>query len=102
MIDIENELRIAIKTGKVLLGSKETMKAAAHGRGKLIILAQNCPDDIKRLIMYYAKLSNIPTYVSSLSSWELGVACGKSFMVAALAVLDEGDSSILKVVEGGG
>ncbi|MEM4699336.1 MAG: 50S ribosomal protein L30e [Candidatus Nezhaarchaeales archaeon] len=101
MINIESELRIAIKTGKVLVGSKETMKAVAHGRGKLVILAQNCPDDVRRLITYYARLSNIPTYTSSLSSWELGAACGKSFMVAALTVLDEGDSGILKIVEGG-
>lgn len=100
-MSVESELRIAIKTGKVVLGSKETMKVAARGQGKLIILANNCPDDVKKLITYYAKLSGIPTYVTSLSSWELGAACGKSFMVAALTVLDEGDSNILKVVEGG-
>ncbi|MCX8204257.1 MAG: 50S ribosomal protein L30e [Candidatus Nezhaarchaeota archaeon] len=102
MTSIENELRIAIKTGKILLGSKETMRAVARGQGKLVILSRNCPDDIRKLVAYYAKLSGIPMRISSLSSWELGAACGKSFMVAALTVLDEGDSDILKIAEEGG
>jgi large subunit ribosomal protein L30e len=90
-----------MKTGKVALGSKATLKAAAHGRGKLIILARNCPERLKKLIMHYAKLSNIPTHASPLSSRELGVACGKDFMVSALTVMDEGDSDIMRVAEGG-
>ncbi len=101
MINLENELRVAMRTGKVVLGSKVTMKAAAHGNGKLIILARNCPEHLKDLIVHYAKLSNIPTYVSPLSSRELGATCGKRFMVAALTVLDEGDSDIMKLVEEG-
>ncbi|PCN49832.1 50S ribosomal protein L30e [Candidatus Geothermarchaeota archaeon ex4572_27] len=100
MISLENELRVAMKTGKVVLGSRQTARLAAHGRGKLIIIARNCPEDIKALIMHYAKLSNIPTYICPLSSKELGEACGRRFMVAALTVLDEGESDIMKLVEG--
>jgi len=102
LISLENELKVAIKTGKVSLGSKATMRFAAHGKGRLIILARNCPEDTKKLILHYAKLSNIPAYVSPLSSQELGAACGKQFMVAALTVLDEGESEIMKLVEEGG
>lgn len=102
MISLENELRVAIKTGRVVFGSKATMKSAAHGKGRLIILARNCPEEIKRFIAHHAKLSNIPTYTSPLSSRELGAACGKQFMVAALTVLDEGESEIMRLVEEGG
>ncbi|RLF12454.1 MAG: 50S ribosomal protein L30e [Thermoprotei archaeon] len=99
MISLENELKVAMKTGKVILGSRETLRTVAHGRGRLIILARNCPPDMKDLIVHHAKLSNIPTYVCPLSSKELGETCGRRFMVAALTVLDEGDSEIMKLVE---
>ncbi len=102
MISLENELKVAMRTGKVVLGSRQAMKLAALGKGKLIILARNCPEDLRALILHHAKLSNIPTYVCPLSSKELGEACGRRFMVAALTVLDEGDSEIMKLVESEG
>ncbi|MCS7387060.1 MAG: 50S ribosomal protein L30e [archaeon GB-1867-005] len=100
-IDLERELKIALKTGKVALGSNSAIKYAKLGKGKLIILASNCPSDIKSDILYYSKLSKIPVYVFPGSSWELGSICRKPFMVAALTILDPGDSEILMLVEEG-
>ena len=98
-IDLERELKIALKTGKVVLGSNQAIKHAKLGKGKLIILASNCPRDVKGDIIYYSKLSKVPVYVFPGSSWELGSICGKPFMVAALTILDPGDSEILSLVE---
>lgn len=98
-IDIERELKIALRTGRVEIGSNVTIKNAKLGRGKLIIIASNCPDEIKGDILYYSRLSKIPVYVYPGSSWDLGAICGKLFMVASLTVIDPGDSEILYLVE---
>jgi len=43
MIDVDNELRLACKTGKVILGSKRTVEEVKWGRARLVIVASNCP-----------------------------------------------------------
>jgi len=98
-IDIERELRIALRTGKVVFGSNTAVKNAKLGKCKLIIIARNCPDDIKSDILYYSRLSKIPVYVYPGSSWDLGAICGKPFMVASLTIMDPGDSEILSLIE---
>ncbi|RLE54625.1 MAG: 50S ribosomal protein L30e [Thermoprotei archaeon] len=95
MIDIGRELRVAMSTGKVILGSRRTIKAILHGKAKLVIIAANCPKEIKEDILRYAKLAKVPVFTYPGSSWELGAACGKPFMVAALAVVDPGESEIM-------
>ena len=102
MIDVARELRVALNTGKVIIGSKRTIKTLIHGKAKMAIIAANCPKDIRRDIEYFAKLSKTPVYVFPGSSWDLGAVCQKPFMVASLAVIDPGESSILDLVEGRG
>ena len=99
MIDIGRELRVAMTTGKVILGSRKTIKAILHGKAKLVIVAANCPKEIREDIDRYAKLANIPVFTYPGSSWELGAACGKPFMVAALAIIDPGESDIMILAE---
>ncbi len=92
---------MAIKTGKVRFGSKETLKAVKLGKAKMVIIAANAPEEVKKDILYYAKLSKIPVYIYQRTSIELGTICGKPFMVAAITIYDEGDSRILEFAEGG-
>ncbi len=91
----ENELRIAIRTGKVVLGSNITIKLTKLGKAKLVVIASNAPPHIKKDIKYYAKLSNIPVYEYEGTNLELGAICGKPFSVASLAIIDPGESNIL-------
>lgn len=94
--EIDKSLGIAVKTGKILFGSNLTIKNAITGRVKLVIVASNCPKSKREKIEYYCKLSNVPLIIYPGSSLDLGSACGKPFMVAALAIRDPGDSDILK------
>ena len=98
MTSFESELRMLLKTGKVALGSRKAIKAALLGKAKLIILAENAPEDIRNDVLRYAKLSNIPVYIYKGTSVELGALCGKPFMVSAITVYDPGDSNILDLV----
>jgi len=100
MAELAKAISMAVRTGKVLLGSKSTIKAAKLGKAKVIVVAENCPAHIRADIEYYARLSGIPVVEFKGSSWDLGHVCGKPFMVAALAVKDPGLSKIMELVEG--
>ena len=43
MIDEDNAIKIALKTGEVIIGSKRSIKSLIANKAKLIIKASNCP-----------------------------------------------------------
>ncbi|MEB3765061.1 MAG: 50S ribosomal protein L30e [Desulfurococcales archaeon] len=98
-VSLERELRNLLKSGKVYLGVKQTLKSMLHGKTKLVIIAENIPPEYRQRIEYYAKLSNTPIITYKGSSVDLGLAIGKPFRVSAMAVIDEGSSRILELVE---
>ncbi|MGC9517255.1 MAG: 50S ribosomal protein L30e [Methanomicrobiales archaeon] len=97
-MDIDRGIRVAVDTGNVTLGSDKSIQELKLGKGKLVIIAENSPEDIKEDVMYYSKLSDISIYTFKGTSVELGSVCGKPFSVATLIVKDPGDSNILEVM----
>lgn len=97
--EVNRALLNAVRTGRVYLGAKSTVKSVMYRRAKLVVLAENAPEKVAEDLKYYCKLSNIPLYVYRGSSIELGRVCGKPFPVSALAIRDPGDSDILEIVE---
>ena len=93
-MDFNVSLRRAIKTGNVLLGQNKTEEIINEGKAQLVVIAENCPDDYRRKV---ENLENTFIYTFSGSSVQLGKACGKPFMVSALAVVDPGESDILSL-----
>lgn len=98
-MSLDKAIAMAVKTGKVAFGAKTAIRSAKLRKAKLIVLAQNCPESIRRDIEYYCRLSKIPVIIYEGSSIDLGLACGKPFMVSALTIRDPGRSNILKVVK---
>ena len=99
--DINKQVNIAVRTGKTVIGTKSVLKHINTSDFRVIILAQNCPEEIKTRIetMLNAKPTNtIPVYNYPNSSWELETAAGKPHMIAAMGIINPGDSSILDVV----
>jgi len=96
-LDINKQIQITFRTGKVALGAKEALESAKFAKAKLLILASNCPEDERSDIMYYAKQSAIPVHIYTGTSLDLGSACGKNFVVAALTIKEPGDSEIMKL-----
>ncbi|NPA47648.1 MAG: 50S ribosomal protein L30e [Thermococci archaeon] len=99
-MDLAFELRKVFETGKAVMGSKKAVHFAKVGGAELIIVAKNAPPEIKEDIEYYAKLSGIPVYEFEGTSVELGTMLGKPFVVAALTIVDPGESNILSIVGG--
>ncbi|MDI6645260.1 MAG: 50S ribosomal protein L30e [Methanobacteriaceae archaeon] len=97
-MDVDRGIRIAVDTGNVTLGSDKSIQELKLGKGKLVIIADNSPEDIKEDVMYYSKLSDITVYEYNGTSVELGSVCGKPFSVATLIIKDPGDSNILEVM----
>ncbi len=93
-VEVEKALRKAMKTGKVYLGSKRTIKALKNGEAKLVVIAKNCPEEVRLRIQEF----EVPVVEFEGTNMELGAVCGKPFSVAALAIVDAGDSEILSTI----
>ena len=98
-MDIQRQLGLAIETGDVVIGFKESMKVVKTGRAKLLILALNSTKEFEKL-SEEAKASGVPTYRFKDSSIDLGVACGRRHPVSVLVVKKLGDSEILDLIKG--
>ena len=98
--NITKELKVIRNTGQALIGRKESLKAILHGRAKLIILAGNCPPSTSMEIKTASKISSVNVIESDVSASDLGMACGRPFPTAVVAVIDPGSSSILEEVPG--
>jgi len=91
-MDLNRELRSAIGTGKVAVGTNETVKAVKKGSVKLVILTRNCPESTIKKI---GRKKGTPVYRFDGTNMELGAACGKPFPISILSIMDPGASDIL-------
>ncbi|KAL3480702.1 50S ribosomal protein L30e-like protein [Aspergillus californicus] len=92
---ISSRLALVMKSGKVTLGYKTTIKMLRSGKAKLVIIAANTPPLRKSELEYYAMLAKTPVHHFSGNNIELGTACGRLYRCSTMSVLDAGDSDIL-------
>ena len=81
-----------MKSGKVALGYKTSLKTLRANKSKLVLIANNTPPLRKSEVEYYAMLSKCLVIHYNGSNVDLGTACGKYFRVSMLTVIDAGDS----------
>jgi large subunit ribosomal protein L30e len=91
-MDFETSLRRAIKSGNVLFGQNSTQEAVEGEKAQMVVVAENCPGNFNQFMQEH---ENVFSYTYKGSSMQLGKACGKPFMVSALAIVDAGESDIL-------
>jgi len=94
-MDLNKSIRMAVDTGKVVFGSQRAKKLALTGSCKALVLSANCPAPVKQDIEHYCSLSKIPIIRFEGNGIKLGTVCGKPFTIAALSVIDAGNSDIL-------
>ncbi len=94
-IDLNKALRKTIRSGKVLIGSNVSMDAVKNNRDITVVLAANCPAHVR------AEIQDSNTAIIEYPGMgiDLGIACGKPFNIAALSILDPGDSGIMAIFE---
>ncbi|HOT03340.1 MAG TPA: 50S ribosomal protein L30e [Methanolinea sp.] len=93
-MDFNASLRRAIKTGEVLLGQNMTAQSIDNGSAQMVVVAGNCPENFREMLK---SKDNLFVYTFEGSSVQLGKACGKPFMVSALAIINPGESDILSL-----
>ncbi|ORZ31007.1 60S ribosomal protein [Catenaria anguillulae PL171] len=93
--NINQHLALVMRSGKVALGYRSTLKTLRNGKSKLVIISSNCPALRKSEIEYYAMLSKTFVHHYAGNNIELGTACGKLFRVGVLSITDAGDSDII-------
>merc|ERR1711893_574787 len=93
---INSRLALVMKSGKYVLGYKQSLKTIRAGKAKLVIIANNTPPLRKSEIEYYAMLAKTGVHHYSGNNIELGTACGKYFRVTTLSITDPGDSDIIR------
>jgi large subunit ribosomal protein L30e len=69
-----------------VIGYKESIKFIKTDSPKIVIIAKNAPEKIKREIEENAKISGIDVQIFKGSSKELGILCGKPFPVTTLVI----------------
>ncbi|XP_036596274.1 60S ribosomal protein L30-like [Trichosurus vulpecula] len=93
---INSRLQLVMKSGEYMLGYKQTLKMIRQGKAQVVILANNCPALRKSEIEYDAMLAKTCIRHYSGNKIELGTACGKYYRVCTLAIIDSGDSGIIR------
>jgi len=93
-MDLERSMKKAINTGNVELGVNRAVRALMGGRAKLVICSKDCSNQ-------ELSVEDEIIHRLDMNSRELGRLCRKPFTVSALAVIDEGESDILRLAKGG-
>ncbi|EGB07045.1 hypothetical protein AURANDRAFT_60165 [Aureococcus anophagefferens] len=96
VVNLNSRLALCMKSGKVALGYKTSLKTMRANKAKLVIIANNTPPLRKSEVEYYAMLSKCQVIPYNGTNKDLGTACGKYFNCSMLAVIDQGDSDIVK------
>ena len=95
MADFNKDLRLAVDTGSVVLGTEETKRAVSGNKAKLVIVSSKGKPGANADIAHLCNIAGIKVMKFEGSSIELGTVCGKPFSVNSLAVIDVGESKIL-------
>lgn len=69
---MNSKLALVMRSGKVLLGYKQTLKAIRNGKAKLVFISNNCPTVRKSQIEYYAMLAQINILLYQGNNVDLG------------------------------
>lgn len=123
MENINSRLQLVMRSGKVALGYKQTLKALRANKGayeagdderscwregylrtcsascrtaKLVLIASNTQPLRKSEVEYYSMLAKTGVHHFAGNNNDLGTACGKFFRVSVMCILDAGDSDILR------
>ncbi len=96
--DIDTNIKVAYKTGKILYGKNQVMKNLFRDNPfKMLIVSNNCPLELLNQINHFNSLLNDKLFIYKYkgSSWDLGLACAKPYMISLIGVIDFGDSDLM-------
>ena len=95
--DVDTNIKVAYKTGKLIFGKTQVLRQLRQNPFKMIIIANNCPAELETQLSYYNSLINNNIFLHKYkgSSWDLGIAMGKPYMISVIGINDFGDSDLM-------
>ncbi|MFX0041663.1 MAG: 50S ribosomal protein L30e [Candidatus Hodarchaeota archaeon] len=98
--DIDTNIKVAYKTGKIVFGRNQVLRSMRQNEYKMIIVAKNCPIDLIKQLNYYNSFSKDKIFIYRYkgSSWDLGLACAKPYMISIIGIYDYGDSNLQSLI----
>ncbi len=85
-MSLTETIQEAIKSKKIIIGYREGVKFIKLNSPKLIVIAENISEQMKKEIEYNAKVSNTKIEIFDGTSKELGIVCGKEFPISTLVI----------------
>jgi large subunit ribosomal protein L30e len=96
--DLRRHLEVISRTGKMILGFRQSLLSVLHRKSKLVMLAGNCPPNLERELIVACRMTGTPFLKVELPGNELGYLAGKPFPAAVISVTDLGSSTILNEI----
>ncbi len=85
-MDLTDIIKTKTKENKIILGYNTVMKFLKNENPEFIVIANNFPDDKRKIIEHNAKIAKIELKEYQNDSVNLGLVCGKPFAVGVLAI----------------
>lgn len=97
MVDVGRALKSVMRDGKVAVGIKEVRNALKENKAKMVVAAKNCPyiEELQKAV----NEKGVKYYEYPGTGVDLGYTCGKPFSISTFAVIETGNSDILKLAE---
>lgn len=98
--DVDTNIKVAYKTGKILYGKNQILKNLFRENPfKMLIMSNNCPSELMTQINHFNSLLKDKLFIYKYkgSSWDLGLACAKPYMISVMGIIDFGDSELISL-----
>ncbi|HLC99179.1 MAG TPA: ribosomal L7Ae/L30e/S12e/Gadd45 family protein [Candidatus Nanoarchaeia archaeon] len=80
------DIKKLVKEKKVFIGKDQTLKNLRLGKVSKVLLASNCPAELKETIERYSKMSGASVEQLDVPNDELGILCRKHFFISVMGV----------------
>jgi large subunit ribosomal protein L30e len=82
----EEEIKNVIKSKDIIIGYRKAIKFMKSDKPKMVIIANNIPEKMKKEIETHVKIFNLDMRVFDGDSKKLGIICGKPYPVTTIIV----------------
>ena len=83
------EIKKYRKQGRLVFGAKQTTHLLRDRTAEKVYLAVNCPQELKREMEQFGKLSEVPVLTLDMPSDDLGVLCRRQHTILVLGLRKE-------------
>ncbi|MCP8322661.1 MAG: ribosomal L7Ae/L30e/S12e/Gadd45 family protein [Candidatus Methylarchaceae archaeon HK02M2] len=93
---LEKILRTVIKTGKVVIGTKQVSKSIKGS--KLVIYSTSLSEERTSELIRTCKSLSVPFMEYRGTSMDLGRICGKLFLISAISIKSSGEVDLNPII----